>query len=261
MSMWISPDGSRVGVAGACCNSCANGAPCDGSSAGLKPQVDAHMLGASPFNHSAAVIGPNTPWWGSSEHPLHVHTLGQTMTEHHRYGVGDAAAFAKAQTDLASMGVPAAQGDWAYSTGDYVSAITLYKQAGNTGAVTVGPEIDAAGAPQVTQQYTQTAWQINDSQLGPLQPVSDQQIAQTAQQAVRSMLQNYQTAITAGLAALAQPGPGPQPPAPPGPKPPPSPNPPPTQTAQKDYTVPILVGAGVVGAGIIGWALYGRKKR
>lgn len=224
MSAWACVDGRRVGVAGACCNSCAEGKPCDGASAGLKPQVDAHMLG----------------------NPI---------------GVGDAAAFAKAQADLASMGVPIAQGDWAFGTGDYVTAITSYKAAGNIGAVTIGPEIDAAGAPQATQQYTQAAWQINDQQLGPVQPTNDQQIAQTAGQAAANMMQNYQAAITAGLRALAQPGPqppGPQPPAPPGPSPQP---PAPAPGAQKDYTVPILVGAGVVGAGIIGWALYGKRKR
>lgn len=159
------------------------------------------------------------------------------------------------------------QGDWLISQANYYAAIGMYKQAGDYGAVTLGPEIDAAGAPNVTQPYTQQAWQINNDTLAPIAQQDDQNAAVTAQSSAKSIAANYQSAIAAGLAALQQPNPPapPRPPQPPGPPKPPAPpqppQPPPPASSQTDYTVPILVGAGVVGAGIIAWALKTRKKR
>lgn len=43
--------------------------------------------------------------------------------------------------------------------------------------------------------------------------------------------------------------------------PPPNPNPPSGTAAGSNYTVPILVGAGVVAAGLVGWAVFHKPKK
>ena len=73
--------------------------------------------------------------------------------------------FDQAAKDLNDkMGGLLTQGDsWQSSnvTGAMSSAVQAYQAAGQAGATQVGPEIDAAGNPGVTQKYTQQAWTLN----------------------------------------------------------------------------------------------------
>src|SRR5260370_42374558 len=57
--------------------------------------------------------------------------------------------------------LPIQAGDTYYNGGQYGDAITAYKAAGQTGATTVGPEIDLGGPRAVTQKITQNAWKFN----------------------------------------------------------------------------------------------------
>jgi hypothetical protein len=260
-----------------CCASCARGEPCEslsgaGPFAGTPGYGDYPGVGYSPtrppqgsYSGGYHVVPPeyeNPPRkdvmaGSASFYPRRRPGVGQDMFEHRRIGIGDAAAFGAAQRDLAtSMGTVVAQGDFSFTAGDYQAAMQSYKNAGAYGAQTLGPEIDAAGAPNVTQPLTQEAWTLNDSQLAHIDPTTnDQNLAQMAQSTAHSMVALYQRAIAAGIAALGQP----QPPAPPQPPPQPPAPPQPAQPAQTDYTVPILVGATIIGAGIVGWALYTKR--
>lgn len=111
-------------------------------------------------------------------------------------GVGDAAAFTQAATDLHNqLELPIQAGDTYLQAGDAASALSAYKAAGQVGAGTLGPEIDAAGAPSVTQSYTQYAWGLN----GQLAAATD---ATAAQGLVHEMLVTYQDAIQNGALAL-----------------------------------------------------------
>jgi hypothetical protein len=109
-------------------------------------------------------------------------------------------AFAQSAADFrAGFILPIQAGDIYYNAGQYADAITAYKAAGQTGATTLGPEIDLGGAAAVTQKFTQEAWAINSA----LQNVSGstQQSADLARWHVFTMFLLYQRALAAGQAA------------------------------------------------------------
>jgi len=109
--------------------------------------------------------------------------------------------YAQSTADLSEkVQAQATSGDSSLSSSQYAAAITSYIAAGNAGATAVGPEIDLAGYPNLTQPWTQGAWQIN-AQLAALAGKTDQASAQTAQTYVYTMISQYQGAIAAGQTA------------------------------------------------------------
>jgi hypothetical protein len=113
--------------------------------------------------------------------------------------------FAQSATDFkAGVILPIQAGDAYYNAGQFQDAITAYKAAGQSGATTVGPEIDLGGAGAVTQKFTQKAWVINgglQSRTG-----TDQQAADLARWDVFMMFLLYQQALAAGQTVLAKKG-------------------------------------------------------
>jgi hypothetical protein len=107
-------------------------------------------------------------------------------------------AAADLNTDLVT---PIGTGDTSYTSGDYATAITNYQTAGQAGAVTVGPEIDLGPAPNVTQSYTQQAWNLNTSLAAISSTSTAQTDADTARGYVVQMVSLYEQAIDAGNAA------------------------------------------------------------
>jgi hypothetical protein len=114
-----------------------------------------------------------------------------------------AGAYQQASTDLQNQMVLVIQaGDIHYNAGTYADAITSYQAAGMAGATGDGPEIDLVGAANVTQPYTQQAWNLN-TELQEISPTSTSQTdADGARNYVMQMLSLYQTAMTQGQAAL-----------------------------------------------------------
>ena len=111
-------------------------------------------------------------------------------------------AYAQASTDLQNqILLPLQAGDIYYNSGEFSSAVSSYQAAGAAGATSVGPEIDLAGAANVTQPLTQQAWQLNGA-LAALVG-ADQTTADLARSEAVQMLTLYQQAMTAGAAALA----------------------------------------------------------
>ena len=115
--------------------------------------------------------------------------------------------YAQAQTDLNNqVGVTIQAGDAYLAAKEYGNAIQAYMAAGNAGATSIGPEIDLAGAPNVTQPYTQKAWLLNGAlqQAGGSATAAGKmpaaQDAQVAQGYAKQMLAYYQQAIAAGSA-------------------------------------------------------------
>lgn len=103
----------------------------------------------------------------------------------------------------------AAAGDTYLAAKDYAGAVKAYQAAGNAGATSVGPEIDLAGAPNVTQPLTQQAWTLNAalSAVNASTPTSVD--AALAQGYVKKMVDLYQQAIAAGrraIVAISPPG-------------------------------------------------------
>jgi hypothetical protein len=115
-------------------------------------------------------------------------------------------------TDLNNkVGGLIAQGDaWAATPNatvqDYVSAVYAYQQAGQAGATSVGPEIDDAGRPEITQKYTQAAWTINASLAAVNATTSTPADVDLAAQYAKQMYSNYQTAIALGKSGLRSSG-------------------------------------------------------
>lgn len=110
--------------------------------------------------------------------------------------------YAAASSDLQNQILtPMQAGDIYYNSGEYSSAVASYQAAGAAGATSVGPEIDLAGAANVTQPLTQQAWQINGA-LAALQG-ADQTTADLARSEAVQMLSLYQQAMAAGASALA----------------------------------------------------------
>lgn len=107
-------------------------------------------------------------------------------------GLGDAAS------DLSVFDAFVARGDAALSAGDYMSSVIAYQTAGQNGATTIGPEIDAqtGGA---SQPLTNQAWGINTNLAavnnGSTGTPPSQTDAQNAQGFVRQMENLYHQAI------------------------------------------------------------------
>ena len=75
-------------------------------------------------------------------------------------------SYAQAQTDLQNMVLAVIAAGDAYMDAtppEYAAAISAYKAAGQTGAETIGPEIDAVGHVNFTGPFTHQAWLINAS--------------------------------------------------------------------------------------------------
>jgi hypothetical protein len=117
-------------------------------------------------------------------------------------------AYAQSNTDLTAMTNSVSAADTYLAAGEYSNAVTAYQAAGDSGAQVIGPEIDLAGAPNVTQPITQQAWQIN-GQLALIPATGATQASATqAQTYAKQMLALYQQAITAGNGAASSNTPG-----------------------------------------------------
>ena len=127
--------------------------------------------------------------------------------------------YAQAQTDVQTKMMPQiAQGNTYLAgggtgtlgtTSPAAAAIKQYVAAGFFGATTIGPEIDLAGAPNVTQGYTQAAWVLN----GQLSAIGSQTVigvsdAQNAQSIANQMVDFYNIAIVEGRNAQGVPSSG-----------------------------------------------------
>jgi hypothetical protein len=132
--------------------------------------------------------------------------LGQPdRRDHYTLAAPAATAFDQAQIDLANqvMGpLYAGEADMAASPPDYAAAVTAFQAGGQTGASSLGPEIDLAGAWWVTQPLTGRAWQTN-VQLAAITPAgATLEQAELAQAYLRHMVSLYQQAINDGITAL-----------------------------------------------------------
>ena len=106
--------------------------------------------------------------------------------------------YAQASTDLQNqMLLPLEAGDLYYDATEFSNAVQSYRAAGQAGATSIGPEIDLAGAANVTQPLTQAAWKLN-AQLASVSG-SDQASADQARAFATQMLSLYQQAIAAGM--------------------------------------------------------------
>jgi hypothetical protein len=109
------------------------------------------------------------------------------------------------------VGALIGQGDaWAATPNatvqDFVSAVYAYQQAGVAGATSVGPEIDDAGRPEITQKYTQAAWTLNSALAAVNATTSTAADVDLAAQYAKQMYGNYQTAIALGRSGLKSTG-------------------------------------------------------
>jgi len=102
----------------------------------------------------------------------------------------------QASTDLQNqVAAVITAADGYLSAGEIANAIQAYQAAGNAGATGVGPEIDLAGQPNLTQAWTHWAWTIN-AQLAAIPSTSTSQTdATNAQNLAKQMLSLYQDAI------------------------------------------------------------------
>jgi len=116
--------------------------------------------------------------------------------------------YAQASSDLqASVGAQVAAGNAAWTSANYPAAVLAYQSAGQQGAATIGPEIDAAGYPQATQKYTQQAWNLNGTLATIDSATATQTDALEAQTLAQKIMQLYTQAISAGQAASNPPAP------------------------------------------------------
>jgi hypothetical protein len=115
-------------------------------------------------------------------------------------GAPASTTFAQAQSDLSAMNASVGAADAYLAGGELANAVAAYQAAGNSGATTIGPEIDLAGAPNATQPFTQQAWTLN-GQLAAI-PAATPTAAQAAQAQVlaQQMVSLYSKAIQAGQA-------------------------------------------------------------
>lgn len=125
--------------------------------------------------------------------------LGDTATTI----VSPAAGYDTAANDLQNEVIlAAAAADTYLAAKDYKGAVNAYQAAGQAGASGVGPEIDLAGAPNVTQPLTQQAWTLNAA-LAAVNAASPTSVdANLAQGYVKQMIALYQQAIAAGRRAI-----------------------------------------------------------
>lgn len=145
-------------------------------------------------------------------------------------GFGDVGAptptgtFARAADDLEHqvLDVVTQAGDVYYGAAhvafmlDFSDAVSSYQAAGQAGATSVGPEIDAAGSSSVTSPITHRAWTLN-TQLAALPPSGlpdprggqprryyTQSDADQARALVVQMIDLYEQAIDVGAKAAGQ---------------------------------------------------------
>jgi hypothetical protein len=114
--------------------------------------------------------------------------------------------YAQARIDLNStVGSQIAAGNVAWAAANYPGAVQAYQLAGQQGASTIGPEIDAVGWPQITQNFTQQAWALNGT-LATIDATtakqSDALLAQTLATKIDAL---YRSAINAGTGAANAP--------------------------------------------------------
>lgn len=127
-------------------------------------------------------------------------------------------AFSQAQSDLDSQVTEnISEGDTFLASSNYESAIASYQKAGQAGATVVGPEIDLAGAPAVTQPLTHQAWVTNgDLAAIPGASAATLENADLAQTYAKNNAALYQQAINDGSAAVTLPNAGAKPASGPG---------------------------------------------
>lgn len=167
-----------------------------------------------------------------------------------RAGLGDSAS------DLATFHATVTTGDMYLVAQEWDSAVQTYQAAGSMGVTTVGPEIDSktGGA---SKTLTSSAWNTNGS-LAAITTPATQQTALTAQGFAQKMGALYDQAISIPPPLPPPPPPPTQPTSSPAPTMTLAPTTPPAGAAGKNYTLPILVSASVLGVGIVGWAAYRR---
>ena len=102
------------------------------------------------------------------------------------------------------------QGDSENTLGQIAEAMAAYVAAGFEGATELGPAIDMAGYPNVTQPFTHAAWLINEtlSTLGTTS-IQTQSDVDSAKEMAYEMWTLYKSAIAAGRAAAGVYGPPP----------------------------------------------------
>ncbi len=153
---------------------------------------------------AAAVMGGAT--WAPHGHHGHMHGATHSATWHPYTGVVHAGQSDVANSAAASFDSMMSQGDANMSSSDWNAAILAYQAAGNQGATSTGPTIDAA-TNNASQSLTQAAWQMN-GQLAAIDNTSTQQSdAQQAQTLCQQMSNLYHQA--ANLPPGPAPAPGP----------------------------------------------------
>ena len=110
-------------------------------------------------------------------------------------------AYSSAETLLANqVSAVVAAGDTYMASSEYASAVSAYKAAGNAGASSVGPAIDAAVPANLplTQPLTQQAWTLNAA-LASVNPTNPTQAdANLAQSYAKQIVALYYQAIVTG---------------------------------------------------------------
>jgi len=185
------------------------------------------------------------------------------------FGLASASTFAQAETDLQNQVIAViAAGDVYYRENvanfylDFSDATLAYQAAGQAGATSIGPEIDAVGVA-LTPPIVQQALTLNDSlQALPKTGLPDsenklaayhnQADADKAKTLVSQMVALYNQAISEGSAALRQPVSTnvPQP----------SPSPTPVPTPPSVWPV-LALGAVVAAVAVVAVNRSGTKRR
>lgn len=107
--------------------------------------------------------------------------------------------YAQATVDLANeVEAVVIAGDTYFNAGQYADALASYQAAGQAGATSVGPEIDLAGNPLVTQPITQQAWSLNGKLAAFARDTAKVSDVSVAQGYAKQMLALYGQAIKAG---------------------------------------------------------------
>jgi hypothetical protein len=166
-----------------CCSACAKGEPC--TECGSKVHPCPCETGVQPTK--ALALRPMFGAFGMIDPNL-----------------ATPSPFTQALADINEMSTEITAADAlanASGTTDYSSAVTAYQAAGQFGATTVGPETDLAGYPNITQPFTQAAWNINTALAGITTTSATQNDAQNAATLARTMLSYYQQAAAAGTVA------------------------------------------------------------
>lgn len=115
--------------------------------------------------------------------------FGQPIAPAARVGMGDV------PTDLAAFNQFISTGDKAQGMGLFDPAVVSYQEAGQFGADTLGPEIDAQTGG-VSKPLTGQAWDINTNLAAVRSAAATQSDAQNAQGFARQIQNLYQTAVS-----------------------------------------------------------------